>query len=354
MKGHIRDHCYKLKNHNAKLGKGNFGRRSAHVVEVLPSTDCVDEHPLTAPVSAIIHGSSSDDALQKMLSSDVVQGIVNNVMSQVLNAIADQSPVFGSHHSTSAGMYVSSSTFSVCNAVNSLDWIIDSGASDHMTSHLSLLHDISCLSKPIIVVLPDGTAKSVTQIGKVFLTPDIILTNVLFIPDFQHNLLSIGKLIDQSNMIVMFSPNECLFQDHSSSNVLAVGKRIEGLYRFSSSVSSSCLPHVNSESVASTSGILAVNSLSLSNLELLHVRLGHTSLDKLKPVPTFTFQGIKSLSCETCVKAKHYILPFPRSFSHATNCFDLVHMDVWGPYKIASLSGAKSFLTILDDHSRNT
>ncbi|KAK9671177.1 hypothetical protein RND81_12G011200 [Saponaria officinalis] len=292
MKGHIMDHCYKLKNHNAKLGKGNFGRRSAHAVEVLPSTNCVDEHPLhplTAPVSAIIHGSSSDDALQKMLSSDTVQGIVSNVMSQVLNAIADQSPVSGSHHSTSVGMYVSSSAFSVCNAVNSLDWIIDSGASDHMTSHLSLLHDISCLSKPIIVVLPDGTAKSVTQIGKVFLTPDIILTNVLFIPNFQHNLLSIGKLIDQSNMIVMFSPNECLFQDHSSSNILAVGKRIGGLYRFSSSVSSSCLSHVNSESVASTSGIHAVNSLSFSNLELLHVRLGHTSVDKLKHVPTFTF-----------------------------------------------------------------
>lgn len=31
----------------------------------------------------------------------------------------------------------------------------------------------------------------------------------------------------------------------------------------------------------------------------------------------------------------------------------LLHMDIWGPYHIASLFGAKYFLTIVDDYSRS-
>nr|GMD52741.1 uncharacterized protein LOC109181269 [Ipomoea batatas] len=35
-----------------------------------------------------------------------------------------------------------------------------------------------------------------------------------------------------------------------------------------------------------------------------------------------------------------------------SNCFDLLHMDIWGPYKVATIHGHHYFLTILDDHSR--
>lgn len=34
--------------------------------------------------------------------------------------------------------------------------------------------------------------------------------------------------------------------------------------------------------------------------------------------------------------------------------FELIHCDIWGPYKIASSSSAKYFLTIVDDYSRFT
>nr|GMD79331.1 uncharacterized protein LOC109163845 [Ipomoea batatas] len=35
-----------------------------------------------------------------------------------------------------------------------------------------------------------------------------------------------------------------------------------------------------------------------------------------------------------------------------SNCFDLLHVDIWGPYKVATIHGHHYFLTILDDHSR--
>lgn len=32
--------------------------------------------------------------------------------------------------------------------------------------------------------------------------------------------------------------------------------------------------------------------------------------------------------------------------------FDLIHVDIWGPYRTSTISGAKYFLTVVDDFSR--
>ena len=47
-------------------------------------------------------------------------------------------------------------------------------------------------------------------------------------------------------------------------------------------------------------------------------------------------------------------LLFPLSSSKSKKCFDLIHVDVWGPYSFTSIHGHKYFLTIIDDYSRNT
>ena len=52
--------------------------------------------------------------------------------------------------------------------------------------------------------------------------------------------------------------------------------------------------------------------------------------------------------------AKMYRLPFNESNIHSTHPFHLIHMDLWGPYKVAYITGAYYFLTIIDDSTRNT
>ena len=47
--------------------------------------------------------------------------------------------------------------------------------------------------------------------------------------------------------------------------------------------------------------------------------------------------------------AKLKRLPFPFNNKICACAFDLVHMDVWGPYSIPTLDGYKYFLTIMDD-----
>ncbi|KAK9757487.1 hypothetical protein RND81_01G165500 [Saponaria officinalis] len=199
------------------------------------------------PRTSFDHKSAptSDGALQNMLNSDLVQGIVSNVMTQVLQAFSDKPTASDPqqyHTINSAGMLFSSSVFFASHDVNTFDWIVDSGATDHMTSHVSLLHDVHPLPSPILVALPDGNVKFVAEVGCVYLTPQLTLSNVLFIPDFKQNLLSVGKLIEDANLTVHFFPSECIFQDHSGGVVLATAKKSGGLYKFKP-VSSSSSSH---------------------------------------------------------------------------------------------------------------
>ena len=52
--------------------------------------------------------------------------------------------------------------------------------------------------------------------------------------------------------------------------------------------------------------------------------------------------------------AKLKRLPFPFNNKICASAFDLVHMDVCGPYSIPTLDGYEYFLTIMDDATRAT
>ena len=51
-------------------------------------------------------------------------------------------------------------------------------------------------------------------------------------------------------------------------------------------------------------------------------------------------------------KLKRLTFPFHNKISSCA--FDLVHMDVWGPYSTPTLNGFKYFLIVVDDATRVT
>jgi len=77
------------------------------------------------------------------------------------------------------------------------DWIIDSNASDHITPNLDILTSVQKLSIPGFITMPNGKHSRIAHIGSLQLTPTLLLTNVLHVPDFQFNLLSASKLCKQ-------------------------------------------------------------------------------------------------------------------------------------------------------------
>ena len=73
-------------------------------------------------------------------------------------------------------------------------WILDSGAREHMSSDSASLHDVSLLDCPLMINLPDGTKVKVTHKGKLRISDTLVLHDVLLVPQFKFNLLSIKRL----------------------------------------------------------------------------------------------------------------------------------------------------------------
>lgn len=95
-------------------------------------------------------------------------------------------------------------------------WVLDSGATDHMT-HISNKFETytPCPSNKKIVVA-DGSTTTVARIGDIQVTPKLVLKNVLHVPQLSTNLFSIQKLTKDLNGYVIFHDSCCEFQDQSS------------------------------------------------------------------------------------------------------------------------------------------
>ena len=124
---------------------------------------------------------------------------------------------------TSIGLNVSSETFS-----NS--WVMDSGATDHMTNLLNgFFTYLPCPSSRKIATT-DGSLTTIVGVGDVKLGPSLILKNVLHVPRLFTNLVSIKKLTQDLRCNVVFHHSYCVFQDEDSRRMIGHARERDGLY----------------------------------------------------------------------------------------------------------------------------
>ncbi|KAF7112856.1 hypothetical protein RHSIM_RhsimUnG0185000 [Rhododendron simsii] len=98
------------------------------------------------------------------------------------------------------------------------------------------------------------------------------------------------------------------------------------------------------------------NLAGTPTIDIWHWRLGHPSHHRLselaKNVPSISCSN--KYVCDVCPQAKQTKLSFPTSSISSNNPFQLIHVDIWGSFSQQSMSGARYFLTIVDDFSRCT
>ena len=87
------------------------------------------------------------------------------------------------------------------------EWVLDSGASHHMSPDSSSFTSVSPLSS-IPVMTADGTPMPLAGVGSV-VTPHMSLPNVYLIPQLKLNLMSVGQICDSDDYLVMFSGSFC-------------------------------------------------------------------------------------------------------------------------------------------------
>ena len=97
--------------------------------------------------------------------------------------------------------------FTVC----STPWIIDSGASDHMTSFSHLFHTYNPCSGHEKICIVGGSYSTIAGKGLINLCKNISLKNGIHVPKLTCNLLSVSKLSKDSNCPVIFSKSYCIF-----------------------------------------------------------------------------------------------------------------------------------------------
>ena len=125
-----------------------------------------------------------------------------------------------------------------------------------------------------------------------------------------------------------------------------LGNKIDGLYKLE-------VPKVDAH-ISNVHSIL--HSKTLNKNALWHCRLGHMSEKGLKILHS-RFPYISSFvddSCHICHLAKQKHLPYSLSDNKASTSFQLLYLDIWGPYSVSTLHGHRYFLTIVDDFSRFT
>jgi hypothetical protein len=93
-------------------------------------------------------------------------------------------------------------------------WVLDSGASYHMSPDSSNFTSVSPSSSiPIITV--DDTPIPLAGVGSI-VTPHLSLLNVYFIPNLKLNLAHVSQICDYSDYLIMFSGSFCCVQDLQS------------------------------------------------------------------------------------------------------------------------------------------
>ena len=109
-------------------------------------------------------------------------------------------------------------------------WIIDLGASHHMTYDKTYLTNIKTLPYSFLISLPNGYKVEVTQVGDACLNLVLTLSKVLFVPSFKFNLISVHFLALQINGVISFDKFSCLLEGPFLKSPLELVKAKNGLY----------------------------------------------------------------------------------------------------------------------------
>ena len=233
-------------------------------------------------------------------------------------------------------------------------WIMDSGATKHMTPHKEAFATYEVIS-PRNVHMGDDSIVEAVGMGSIVVEvmvrgqpKRIRIHDALHVPMLKANLLSVSKLVS-SGLKVVFNIEGCIV-NAPSGEIIARAPREGNLYQMTFT-KVYVAEKANAAQVSSNQGAL----------ELWHRRLGHlnvkgvsalqhmvSGMDLRKPL-----NSTLPLACKGCIEGKQHRVAFPSDGGRrATKVLEIVHSDVCGPMRTTSIGGGKYFVTFIDDFSR--
>jgi hypothetical protein len=209
------------------------------------------------------------------------------------------------------------STLSCTVPTNSDIWLIDSGASRHMTRYREHLTDLVEKESPLPVVFGDNARYTVKGVGSSSFQLDsdipLQLNEVLYVPGMKRYLVSISSLEDKGYKVI-FSKGKFLAWHKNSSmdSARVIGVRENSLYIL----------------IVRPVQALLHDTISLS--ELWHRRLAHLHYRAL-PTLGKMVTGLPEIHiehdgvCRGCALGKNVEGSFPSNDSRSKGILDLIH-----------------------------
>ncbi|GJU50606.1 putative ribonuclease H-like domain-containing protein [Tanacetum coccineum] len=225
-------------------------------------------------------------------------------------------------------------------------WYLDSGCSKHMTGDRSQLTNFISKFLGTVKFGNDQVAKIMGygdyQIG------NVTISRVYYVEGLGHNLFSVGQFCD-SNLEVAFRQHTCFIRNLEGVDLLT-GSRGDNLYTLSLG------------NMMASSPICLLSKASKTKSWLWHRRLSHLNFGAInhlarhglvRGLPKLKFE--KDHLCSACALGKSSKKPHkPKSEDTNQEKLYLLHMDLCGPMRVASVNGKKYILVIVDDYSRFT
>lgn len=234
------------------------------------------------------------------------------------------------------------------------NWIVDTGASRHITPHQQLLTNLRPAPHAIQITFGNGSTAETTIIGDAYLQPNpgnlIKLTDVLYMPAAADNLLSVSQA-SQKGIHFIFNRTGC--EISLDNQMIATGYTDTASNTYL--LASRCL-----EPGSAAHAITTAYSARADTPNLWHRRLGHLGYDNLAKLTNMTtginitpsdFKATSAEPCDACILGKQHRLPFGTSTTITSKPLELLHTDLCGPMPIPSHGGNLYFITLLDDHT---
>ncbi|GJU39983.1 retrovirus-related pol polyprotein from transposon TNT 1-94 [Tanacetum coccineum] len=210
-----------------------------------------------------------------------------------------------------------------------------------------------CMSSDNVLILCCPNRPLNDQVAKImgygdYQIGNVTISRVYYVEGLGHNLFSVGQFCD-SNLEVAFRQHTCFIRNLEGVDLLT-GSRGDNLYTLSLG------------NMMASSPICLLSKASKTKSWLWHRRLSHLNFGAInhlarhglvRGLPKLKFE--KDHLCSACALGKSSKKPHkPKSEDTNQEKLYLLHMDLCGPMRVASVNGKKYILVIVDDYSRFT
>ncbi|KAJ0913753.1 putative RNA-directed DNA polymerase [Helianthus annuus] len=230
-------------------------------------------------------------------------------------------------------------------------WIVDSGASRHMTGDLRLLYDVRNIRGGYVAFAGDKGG-FITGEGSIS-NGMVCFDKINYVKQIDHNLLSVSQICDKK-FTVHFDDADCYVLKPRfkipQEWILLSAPRVNDLYILDMS-----------QAITTSAQVTCFVSKATEKESISwHRRMGHIHLRKMNhlvknnlvngvPVRSFHLQDI----CVSCQKGKQTRKSHPlKKINTVSMPLERLHMDLFGPMKHKTTFGDAYCLVVTDDYSR--